>query len=171
MDGNVIAKEDIRNEHMEMYIQSTEDCKILLYITVLTGTLWVQHKWLVQIFACAWKCLDIQHYTFLCSSRQHLLLFTADSFHDFEKVLNLYKKSLVLLLINTCRKQSNMFILNLAKSLHNHFSIMSFNSAMQFTVLLLYWESPILISNLRWSILTFYKTFLYSLKAHTGTAL
>jgi hypothetical protein len=40
MDGNVIAKEDISNAHMELYIQSREDCKILIYTkTVLPGTM------------------------------------------------------------------------------------------------------------------------------------
>lgn len=53
---------------------------------------------------------------------------------SLKKYSTYIKKRLVLMLINTCRwhecrKQSNMFILYLAKSLHNHISIMSFNSA------------------------------------------
>lgn len=40
MDGNSIAKADISNAQMEMYMQSGEDCKIYIYIIrVLNGTM------------------------------------------------------------------------------------------------------------------------------------
>jgi len=152
MDGNFIAKADISNARMEMYRRSREDCKIYIYSTrVLNGTMWVQHKWLVfQIL-----CMRLKMSWHLIS---HILMQQqATSFVLHVRLIPwvwkstqpiyIYKKKLVLMLMNThrwyeLRKQSNMFILNLAKSLNNHFSIMSFNSALQFAVLLCTWQAP-----------------------------
>jgi len=40
MDGNFIAKADISNARMEMYMQSREGCRIYIYIIrVLNGTM------------------------------------------------------------------------------------------------------------------------------------